>query len=87
MKRFFLLLAFVPFLSACENTWDGESRDMFVQGCLNTAPEGMSKDDAQKMCDCRLEKAMAKYPKFSEAMEHILELAGDPAMKECDPKQ
>lgn len=87
MRKYLLLLAIFPLMTSCENTWDGESRDMFVQGCINTAPGEMSKDDAQKMCDCRLEKAMAKYPKFSEAMEHIMELATDPAMKDCDPKQ
>lgn len=87
MRKYLLLLAIVPFMTSCENTWDGETRDMFVQGCINTAPTSLSKDDAKKMCDCRLDKAMKKYPSFSEAMENMNDLANDPAMKECEPKQ
>lgn len=87
MRKYLVLLAALPFLASCENTWDSESREMFVQGCMNSAKDEMTQEAAKKMCDCRLEKAMDKYPNFSDAMDHIMELANDPAMKECEPKE
>lgn len=84
MKKYLFLLAFLPFMTACENTWDSESKDMFVQGCMNAAKDDMPEDKAKAMCDCRLEKVMEKYPKFADAMEHITELPNDPAMQECE---
>ncbi|MCB0696860.1 MAG: hypothetical protein KDC07_05820 [Chitinophagaceae bacterium] len=87
MKRYLLLLLLLPFLTACENTWDSDARDMFVQGCMSAAKkDNIPEDKAKVMCDCRLEKAMKKHPNFSEAMDHIQDIIQDPAMRECEPK-
>ncbi|MBZ0099119.1 MAG: hypothetical protein K8F30_08545 [Taibaiella sp.] len=85
MKKYLLLMILFPFLTACENTWDGDARDMFVQACMKTAREnGTPEDKAQKMCDCRLEKIMEKHPNFAEAMENITDVIDDPEVKKCD---
>ena len=88
MKKYLLLLTILPFLASCENTWDGESKDMFLQACMNTAKESNMDDaKAKQMCDCRLEKVMKKHPNFSDAMENILDVVNDPELKECEPKE
>lgn len=85
MKKYLLLVILLPFLTSCENTWDSDARDMFVQACMKTAREnGTPEDKAQKMCDCRLEKIMEKHPNFAEAMENITDVIDDPEVKKCD---
>ena len=88
MKKYLFLLLMFPFLTACENTWDNDARDMFVQGCINSARKNnMPEDKAKVMCDCRLEKIMEKHPNFAEAMENIADVIQDPALKECEPTE
>jgi len=70
--------------SSCENTWDTEARDLFHQGCMESARESnMDENAAKSMCDCRLEKAMKKYPNFANAMEHAGDMMNDPELKAC----
>ncbi len=72
--------------TACENTWDGEARDMFVQGCINSAKKkNMSEAYAQAMCDCRLEVMMDMYPNFSKAMENLDKVMNDTSFLKCEP--
>lgn len=88
MKKYLILLALLPMISSCENTWDSDARDMFTKACMKTAKEdNMAEDKAQKMCDCRLEKIMEKHPNFAEAMENIADVIQDPALKECEPTE
>lgn len=85
MKKYFLLVLLLPFISSCENTWDSDARDMFTQACMKTALDnGTPEDKAKKMCDCRLEKIMEKHPNFAEAMDNITDVIGDPEVKKCD---
>ncbi len=82
--RIITFLAAIILLSSCKSSWDSESKDLFVQGCLEDAKEqGMPDDKAKSMCDCRLEKVMNKYPKMAEALEHINEIATDPEIQAC----
>lgn len=70
--------------SSCSNTWDDESKQMFMQGCLEDAQSnGMPADKAKSMCDCRLEKVMKKYPKMEDAMNNIDSISGDPEIQAC----
>ncbi len=87
MKKYLLILFILPMITACENTWDSDARDMFVQGCINAAKKrDMPEEQAKTMCDCRLEKAMKKHPNFADAMENIQDIVQDPEMKDCEPK-
>lgn len=82
--RIVLCIAALIVFSSCKNTWDSESRDLFVQGCLNDAKEqGMPDDKAKSMCNCRLEKVMKKYPKMEDALEHIGDISNDPEIQAC----
>lgn len=72
------------FLPSCKNTWDGEARDLFLQGCIEGAKEDqMAEAAAKSMCDCRLEKAMELYPSFSDAMENVDKMMESPELKAC----
>lgn len=87
MKRYLLLIGMSLAISSCENTWDSDARDMFLQGCMSSAAKhDIPEDKAKAMCDCRLEKAMKKHPNFAEAMDNIQDIINDPAMKDCEPK-
>ncbi len=88
MKNYLSAILLICFLfTACENTWDKETRDMFHKACMKTAREnGTMEAQAKEMCDCRLEKMMEKYPQFSDAMEHIEDIMNDTDFKDCDPK-
>jgi len=84
MKKLIALFLFAVTCVSCTNTWDTESRDLFRQGCMESAKENNMDDAAARsMCDCRLEKTMQKYPSFSDAMEHTQELMNDPDLKAC----
>lgn len=86
MKRLLILLPVILLISSCENTWDSEARDLWIQGCMNSARDNnIPEDKAKEMCQCRLEKVMEKHPNFAEAMENIQDVINDPAMKECEP--
>ncbi len=79
---FFLLIAFC--FASCKNTWDSDARDLFYQGCIESAKDShMDSLAAVSMCNCRLEKAMKKYPNFNDAMEHADDLMKDKELKEC----
>jgi hypothetical protein len=83
-KLFFHVLMLLPIFISCKNTWDSEARDLFYQGCMESAVEnGMDSLQAQSMCNCRLEKTMKKYPNFSEAMDHADDLMKDEGLKKC----
>lgn len=86
MKKYLLPVLLISFLfAACENTWDSDTRDMFKRSCVKTfLDDGMEKDRADKICDCRLEKIMEKHPNFSEAMENLKEIITDPDVKACE---
>lgn len=87
MKKYIVFFAAILLATSCENTWDGESKDLFHQGCMNAAKnDGMAEDKAKAMCDCRLEKVMEKYPKFADAMANLTQLMTDTSFKSCDPK-
>ncbi len=78
------VVSFSLFLFSCENTWDSEARDLFHAGCMEAAKEAYMEDAAAKsMCDCRLEKAMQKYPSFSDAMENADKMMEDEDLKAC----
>ena len=84
MKKICLILAIAATCSSCENTWDQESRDLFHQGCMESAKDNnMDEAAAKSMCDCRLEKVMKKYPSFSDALQHTEEMMNDPEVKAC----
>lgn len=85
MSKASLLFAFlIVFLGSCRSSWDEEAQTLFHQGCMEAAKEQhMSEKAAQSMCDCRLEKVMAKYPDFADALEHANEMANDAELKAC----
>ena len=85
MKKLLPVLLCVIIFSSCENTWNSEAKNLFKQGCMESAKEsGMEETAATSMCDCRLEKAMKKYPNFNNALEHADEMMNDPEMKMPD---
>lgn len=71
-------------LSSCTSGWDGEAQDLFLQACHEEAAN-LNADDDQKenYCECRLEKAMKKYPKLSDALAHQDSLIMDEEMQKC----
>lgn len=85
MKNLLLLSVFLTlFCLSCKNTWDSDAKDLFYQGCMESAKEtGMDSIAAASMCNCRLEKTMKKYPNFNDAMEHTEDLMKDKELKEC----
>lgn len=86
MKKLAILLTVASAFTfaSCENTWSDENKDLFVQGCMETAREdGMTEDKAKEMCDCRLDKLMTKYPDFNEFLDHMLDVQNDPDLKKC----
>ena len=84
MKRITAFFALCIVLISCKNTWDSEARDLFYQGCMETAKENhMEVAAAKSMCKCRLEKVMEKYPNFNEALKHTQEIMNDPEVKAC----
>ncbi len=84
MKKLLPFVCSILLLTACDNTWDSDARDMFHQACMKTALENnMTDDQATSMCDCRLEKIMEKHPNFAEAMDNIEEIINDPDLKDC----
>ncbi len=85
MKKYILLLLTVVAFSACKNTWPSEYRDLFHQACMEEEMEdGISEAKAKKICDCRTDKVIEKYPNFNEAMENVIEVMSDPELKECE---
>jgi hypothetical protein len=83
MKRLAILCCSL-LLFSCENTWDSEAKNLFHQGCMESSLEGgMEQAAAKSMCDCRLEKAMKKYPSFADAMENADKLMEDEDLKAC----
>lgn len=79
-----LLTAVLYSMASCNPGWDSESRSLFREGCLEDAKErGMETTAAISMCECRLETAMRKYPKLSDALRNIDSLVNDPEMKAC----
>ncbi|HTM65204.1 MAG TPA: hypothetical protein VL093_02710 [Flavipsychrobacter sp.] len=84
MKKTVVLFMLIFSLTACKNTWDSEARDLFHQGCMESAKEsGKNEAEAKSMCDCRLEKVMKKYPNFNDAMEHTGDMMNDPELQAC----
>lgn len=83
MKLYLLIAAILISLSSCTG-WDGEHKELFHQGCMeDLKSRGLTEDKAKSICDCRLDKAMKKYPDVADAFEHIDSLISDPAMQEC----
>jgi hypothetical protein len=56
---------------------------MFKQSCLEEATWTTNSQQANKYCDCVLERMMDKYPQFSDAMEHIQEITTDSSIQAC----
>lgn len=88
MKKYLPIVLLICFaFTACENTWDSDTKDMFHQSCMKTARENGTPEAAAKdMCDCRLELMMEKYPHFDDAMANIQKIMTDPDFKKCEPK-
>ncbi len=84
MKKTVYAATIMFLITSCSGSWDEEGRRLFHQGCMESARENnMDESAAQSMCDCRLEKVMKKYPDFSEAMEHLQDIADDPEIRAC----
>lgn len=84
MKKYALLLLAVITFSACKNTWPSEYKELFHQACMEEEMEdGVTEARAQKICDCRTDKVIEKYPDFNKAMENIIEVTNDPELKAC----
>lgn len=86
MKRLLPLFVAVICFSSCENTWDSETKDMYLTSCKDEAT--WAKTDAEKdtYCNCMLDKLMAKYPKVSDFMENVDKVMADTTLQECRPK-
>ena len=82
MKRLLLLLIPVALLTSCENTWDSETKEMYITSCKEDAT--WAKTDAEKdtYCNCMLDKLMKKYPKVSDFMNHIEDVMADTTIQE-----
>lgn len=86
MKKFAILLTIASAFTfaSCESTWSSENKDLFVQGCMETAKDdGMTEDKAKEMCDCRLDKIMKKYPNFNDFLDNMMDVQNDPDIKKC----
>ncbi len=84
MKALTFLAALSMLCCSCENTWDSETKDMFQQSCLEDANRwATSLGQSKAYCDCVLEKMMKKYPKVSDALEHVDSIMVDEELKSC----
>lgn len=84
MKRCIVLISILFVFNSCKNTWDGETKEMFHQSCMEDAVTwAPSKDKAKVYCDCVLEKIMAKYPDMNDALEHMDSVITDPNIRSC----
>lgn len=50
-----------------KSAWPEDQQKAFMENCTNTAQNGMDPDQAQKYCDCMLQKMMDKYPDVNDA--------------------
>lgn len=82
MKRLLILAVSACFITSCTG-WDSEHKELFHKGCMEDAKSRMDEAAAKSMCDCRLEKAMKKYPDVADAFEHIDSLINDPEIQAC----
>ena len=83
MKKCLGLIALTFIFCSCENTWDGEMRDAYKQTCIDEATWATSEEQKNDYCDCVLERTMEKYPKVSDALEHMQDIANDPHIRAC----
>lgn len=84
MKKLISIFSLSLLLVSCTEAWDNESQQLFKQGCMEDAKErGMPENEANSMCQCRLDVAMKKYPQLADALENIDSLINDPKLKDC----
>ncbi len=84
MKKLLYSLAFITFCSSCANTWDEETKDMFLQSCLEDATRWTeTANEAQVYCDCVMTKMIEKYPTVKKALEKVDSIMVDPELKAC----
>ena len=86
MKRLLLLLIPVALLTSCENTWDSETKEMYITSCKEDATWAKSDAEKDTYCNCMLDKLMKKYPKVSDFMNHIEDVMADTTLQDCRPK-
>ena len=87
MKKYLFIIVAAVALSSCENTWDQESKDTYMQTCVQDATvNGLSADQAKDMCDCRLQVIMKKYTSVNEFMENADKVITDPEVLKCSEK-
>lgn len=83
MRKYAIAAVVMLGLSSC-NSWPAEEKEMFHTTCMDDAKErGMTDEQAKKMCDCRLEKIMAKYPRVEDALTSLQAIMTDPEIQNC----
>lgn len=84
MKNYAIIFALLLLSLASCGPWPDEEKEMFHSTCMDDAKErGMTDEQAQKMCDCRLEKMMKKYPDVEDALTNIDKIMNDPEIQQC----
>lgn len=79
-----IILPALLILASCKSGWDSSAQDLFLQACMEDA-DARNATDAQKeaFCNCRLQRAMEKYPDLSDALSHQDSLIADEGMMKC----
>ncbi|MCW3122716.1 MAG: hypothetical protein JWQ38_2208 [Flavipsychrobacter sp.] len=84
MKKGILFLLLVLCFTSCKHTWDSEDIAAFKEACMDDAKKWASSPEVAKTyCDCVFEQVEKKYPRESDALEHINEISKDSSLYRC----
>ena len=84
MKPFLPLFVVILFFNSCTTVWNEDDKQVFYKACLDDAQTWTHSIEKSKVyCDCVTEKILKKYPKESDAIEHLDSLVNDPEIKKC----
>ena len=90
MKRLLLFVLglsclYLVFLtSSCKTVWDEDDKQVFIRACLDDANKWSGSEAKSKTyCDCVMEKIQKKYPRESDALDHVDSLVNDPEIRQC----
>jgi len=70
--------------ASCTDFWSGANKRRFCEACKEVSIEWARTDDnADKYCECVLDKMMLRYPNELDAFAHIDSLAKDTSLIHC----